>query len=135
MKRIKKSKKISIKIRPIKIMSFNILAPELLEAFWNPSYQLKKPTKKELQTILKKKRENIITIIGNVSKKCSAAISISKNNHRIRNTVEKACNQKNAELKFTSALSNKGWLLIARTIAIPLLDSFQVNSDSFLRWI
>ena len=59
MKRIKKSKKISIKIRPIKIMSFNILAPELLEAFWNPSYQLKKPTKKELE-IMPQTRRGIV---------------------------------------------------------------------------
>ena len=63
MRKFKKSKKINIKIRPIKIMSFNILAPELLEAFWNPSYQLKKPTKTELKAILTKKRENIMNII------------------------------------------------------------------------
>lgn len=60
---MKKSEKIGINVRPIKIMSFNILAPELLEAFWNPSYNLIKPTKKELQEILSKKRENIINII------------------------------------------------------------------------
>ena len=47
----------------INIMSFNILAPELLLEFWEKSYKLKNEKKSKLIKILKNKNKNIVNLL------------------------------------------------------------------------
>lgn len=50
----------------INIMSFNILAPELLLEFWEKSYKLKNESKKKLIKILKNKNKNINNLLKTI---------------------------------------------------------------------
>lgn len=51
----------------INIMSFNILAPELLLEFWEKSYKLKNESKKKLIKILKNKNKNINNLLKTIN--------------------------------------------------------------------
>ena len=44
----------------VNILSMNILAPELLQNFWDMSYQLERPDTSELSQILEKKHNNVL---------------------------------------------------------------------------
>jgi len=47
----------------VNILSMNILAPELLQNFWDMSYQLERPDTSELSQILEKKHNNVFRYI------------------------------------------------------------------------